>query len=285
MTQPAGPEFRWLERGEGEPVVLLHGLLGQMHDWDDVLDALADTCRAFAPTLPLFDERLSDVSIESLARWVVELLDALAIDRAVVGGNSLGGHVALEVALTAPERVSGLVLTGSSGLFERGFSRGVPHRPTPDYVRARMEEAVYDRALVTAAWVEAVRATVIRPATARRVVRFARAARRGNLEDRLGGIDVPALLVWGADDRITPPEVGGRFHALIPDARLVVLPRCGHAPMLERPEAFALPVRRWLHDTRARRGNVAPPLRAARAVTSAPEARRPDAPRRPKVSQ
>jgi len=78
MHGESDPEFRWLERGEGEPVVLLHGLMG--------------------------------------------------IPRAVVGGNSLGGHVALELALSCPDRVSGLILTGSSGLFERGFSRGVPRR-------------------------------------------------------------------------------------------------------------------------------------------------------------
>jgi len=247
----SGPEFRWLERGAGEPVVLLHGLMGRMHDWDDVLDALAETCRGFAPSLPLFDTRLPEATIGALAGWTLAFLDALEIDRAVIGGNSLGGHVALEIALTAPERVSGLVLTGSSGLFQRGFTRGVPHRPTEAYVRARMEELVHDPALVTAEWLAMVRASVSDPAGARRVLRFARAARRENLEDRLGRIGVPTLLVWGGDDRITPPEIGARFHALIPHSRLVVLPCCGHAPMLERPEAFAIPLREWLEATRA----------------------------------
>jgi pimeloyl-ACP methyl ester carboxylesterase len=248
------PQSRWLERGEGEPVVLLHGLMGQAQHWDDALDSLGQTCRAIAPTLPIFDPALAEASIPTLAGHVVELLDGLGIERATIGGNSLGGHVALEVALAFPGRVAGLILTGSSGLFERGFARGVPHRPSAEYVREKMEEIFYDPRLVTIGWVEAVHRTVSEPTTALRVLRFARAAKRHNVEERLSDIAVPTLLVWGAADRITPLNVAERFHSLIPDATLVVLPRCGHAPMLERPAEFATVTRRWLNETRRRRG-------------------------------
>ena len=126
-----GPEFRWLERGEGEPVVLLHGLMGQMHHWDAVLEGLGDGYRAIALALPIFGRALGEASLGALARHVVAFLDALEIPRAVVGGNSLGGHVALRLALEHRDRVSGLILTGSSGLFERGFTqrRAAPSRP------------------------------------------------------------------------------------------------------------------------------------------------------------
>ena len=252
MDHGERPEFRWLERGEGEPVLLLHGLMGQMHHWDGVLDGLADHCRPIALSLPIFDRALPSPTIHALARHVVHFLDALGITRAVVGGNSLGGHVALEVALQHPQRVSGLILTGSSGLFARTFTRGVPRRPTVEYIRAKLEEVFYDRSLVTDGWVAAASAIVTTPASARRVVRFARAAKRANLENRLGAIAVPSLLVWGREDRITPPEAAQRFHALLPDAQLWFLARCGHAPMLERPEAFAEIVAGWLGDPRRR---------------------------------
>ncbi len=250
------PKYRWLERGEGEAVVLLHGLMGQMHHWDEVLDQLAPTCRALAPTLPIFDPEVARPSIDALARWVVDFLDALEIPRAVIGGNSLGGHAALAIALAYPERVRGLILTGSSGLFERGFTRGVPHRPTPDYVREKMEEVFFDRTLVTPEWVESVRQTVTERASALRVLGFARAAKRDNLESRLGDIAAPTLMVWGADDRITPLDVARRFQALIPRSRLVILPCCGHAPMLEHPRAFAGVVRHWLTVERLRAGGT-----------------------------
>jgi len=250
------PEFRWLERGEGEPVLLLHGLMGRMDDWDDVLDLLALACRPIAPLLPIFDPRLPEISIAALADHVASLLDALDIPRTVLGGNSLGGHVALALALAQPERVSGLILTGSSGLFERGFTRGVPHRPSADYVRGKMEEVFWDSTLVTSDWVESVRQTVTDPATALRVIRFARAAKHENLEGRLHEIQAPTLIVWGEDDRITPPEVAERFRALIPDSRLTFLPRCGHAPMIEQPGGFSLAVQAWLEATRARRAQT-----------------------------
>ena len=253
-SEPSWPEFRWLERGEGEPVVLLHGLMGRMDHWEETLEILGDGCRAIALSLPILEVDLPESSIEEIGRHVVRFLDAVDIPRAVIGGNSLGGHVALELALSHPDRVSGLVLTGSSGLFERGFTRGVPHRPTEAYVRQKMEEVVFDPQLVTPEWVESVRRVVTATPSALRVLRFARAAKRHNVEERLAEIAAPTLLVWGSEDRITPPEVAHRFHALLPDSRLTFLPRCGHAPMLEQAEAFSAAVAAWLLDTEDRRG-------------------------------
>lgn len=180
-------------------------------------------------------------------------MDLRGLDRAVVGGNSLGGHVALELALAHPARVSGLVLTGSSGLFERSFTRGVPHRPSCAWVREKMEEIFYDPTLVTPQWVEAVQQAVTTRDAALRLLQAARAAKRRNIEERLPSIDVPTCIIWGEEDRITPPDVARRFHALIPDSDLFLMPRCGHAPMLERPETFNTILAGWLARTQERR--------------------------------
>jgi pimeloyl-ACP methyl ester carboxylesterase len=252
------PEFRWLEQGAGEPVVLLHGLMGQMQHWDPVLEALADRYRAIALTLPVFHRDLREASVDALGRYVLRFLDALDLPRAVIGGNSLGGHVALRLALDHGEHVSGLILTGSSGLFERGFTNGVPHRPDRTWVRRKMQEVFHDPALVTDGWVEDVHRLVTTPTSALRILRLARDARRDNLEDRLGEIRIPTLLVWGLEDRITPPAVAERFRALIADAHLWHLAQCGHAPMLERPEAFGEVVGDWLDGTRSRRDLAVP---------------------------
>jgi len=258
MSTMEYPTFRWLERGEGEPVLWLHGLMGEMDHWEATLDALQGVCRPLALTLPLLDRRLGGVSVPELAGYVKGFLDAVELPAAVVGGNSLGGHLALALALAYPDRVTGLVLTGSSGLLERGYTRGVPHRPTSAYVRDRMEEVFHDPTLVTSEWVERVRGIVTTRELARRLVQVAGAARRDNLEARLPEIRAPVLLVWGRDDRITPLEVGTRFHALLRESELVVLPRCGHAPMLEQPDLFADVVRAWLMRSRARRERLVP---------------------------
>lgn len=247
------PTFRWFERGHGEPVVLLHGLMGTMDHWDSTLEALAPMCRAMAPEVPILDEARAEASVEGLTHHIGALMDALDLPPAVVGGNSLGGHLALELALRYPARVSGLILTGSSGLFERSFTRGVPHVPTAAFVREKMEEVFYDVTLVTTSWVESVRRTLTTRASALRVLHVARSAKRSNLEARLAEIRVPTLLVWGKDDRITPPEVAERFRALLPDAQLELIANCGHAPMLEQPLIFNALVEDWLDETRARR--------------------------------
>jgi hypothetical protein len=116
---------------------------------------------------------------------------------------------------------------------------------------------------VTPAWVESVRRLVNERATARRVVRFAHAAKRHSLEPWLPEIRVPTLLVWGKEDRVTPLEVGERFHALVGHSQFWTLTNCGHAPMLEQPHAFNAIVREWLYETWERRRL---PRRRARAV-------------------
>lgn len=251
------PTFRWLERGKGEAVVLLHGLMGGMDHWDGTLEALAPRWRVLAPEVPILDPARGPASIEGLAGEMGAFLDALEIPPAVLGGNSLGGHLALELALRRPDRVTGLILTGSSGLFERGFTRGVPHVPTTEFVREKMEEVFYDPALVTPAWVESVLGILTTRAFARRVLQVARSAKRSSLEARLVEIQVPALLVWGKDDRITPPEVAERFRTLLPNAELAFIANCGHAPMLEQPAAFNALVEDWLCETRALRAAAA----------------------------
>jgi pimeloyl-ACP methyl ester carboxylesterase len=198
--------------------------MGEMDHWESALETLGRFCHPIALELPIFDAGLVDVSVPGLADYVRRFMETLELPPSVVGGNSLGGHVALELALSHPGWVTGLILTGSSGLFERTFTRRVPHRPTAGYVRSRMEEIVE--------------------------------AKHHNVEERLGDIRVPTLIVWGKEDRITPPEVAERFHTHIPGSHLVYLPNCGHAPMLEQPEAFDAAVSEWLVETRARRGSA-----------------------------
>jgi pimeloyl-ACP methyl ester carboxylesterase len=252
VSESAPSRFRWLERGDGETVILLHGLMGEMDHWDSALESLGRHCRPIALELPIFDAGLTDVSVPGLADHVRRFMETLELAPSVVGGNSLGGHVALELALSHPGWITGLILAGSSGLFERTFTRKVPHRPTAGYVRSRMEEIFYDPTLVTPQWVESIRHIVTTPRLARRVLRVAQAAKRHNVEERLGNIRVPTLIVWGKEDRITPPEIAERFHARIPGSHLVYLPNCGHAPMLERPDAFDAAVSEWLVETSAR---------------------------------
>ena len=246
----AGGDFRWLEAGAGEPVVLLHGLMGQAQHWQGTLDALASFCRPTALALPILDASLPEHSLKGLTEYVRRFLDRQGFDKVVLGGNSLGGHIALELALAAPDRINALVLAGSSGLFERSFTRGVPHRPNTAWVREKMEEVFYDPATVTTDWVESVEAVVADRRAALYLVQVARSAKTRNIETLLPTLPMPTCLIWGEDDRITPPEVARRFDTLIPRSDLYLLSRCGHAPMIERPALFNWTLAYWLRHVR-----------------------------------
>ena len=150
-------EFRWIEAGRGLPVLCLHGLFGTSEHFAATVEALAPRWRAMALALPIFETPPDDLSVMSLRAHVEAFMDAERIPPAVIVGNSLGGHIALDLALHAPERVRALVLSGSSGLFERSFTRGVPHRPSAEFVRGKMTEVFHDPSIVTPEWVEAIR--------------------------------------------------------------------------------------------------------------------------------
>ena len=109
-----------------------------------------------------------------------------------------------------------------------------------------MTEVLHDHSIVTPEWVEAIRDRMSQRSYALRVLQVTRSARRYNLEDRLSEIQCPTLLVWGTEDRVTPRDVAIRFLDGLPSATLRLLPDCGHAPMIERPDAFARTVEEFL---------------------------------------
>lgn len=243
MTPASGvmhvPPPRSLEAGAGRPVVLLHGLLGSACHWQQTVDRFAGRHHLFAPELPFLElVNGSDGVIGSFALYVKHLMASRGIRRAILGGNSLGGHIALEMAISFPEAVEGLILTGSSGLMERGFDRDVPIHPSRDYLRGKIREIFFEETFVTDELLDRTVALVADRARLLKVVRIARSARRDNLGPRLSRIDCPALLAWGKDDRITPPEAARNLQARISGAELHFIERCGHVPMMERPLEF-----------------------------------------------
>ena len=242
-------------------------------------EALAPRCRAMAFTLPIFGTPPDELSVMGLRAYVEAFMDAERVPPAIVVGNSLGGHVALDLALRAPERVRGLVLSGSSGLFERGFTRGVPHRPSAEFVREKMAEVFHDPAMVTPERVEEVRHCVNRRSYVMRVLQVSRSAKGYNLEDRLGEIQCPTLLVWGTEDRVTPRDVAIRFLEGIPSATIRLCARMrarAHArAILRRSHApsrsFSTPSPRRPPPSREPPRAARPPPRLARRPPPSPD--------------
>lgn len=246
LKQGELPVFQTQDLGESGPrIVLLHGLFGAMSNWEQALPALATFSRVSALHLPLLDGDRSEITVQALAVYVEGFLRSRGADGAVLCGNSMGGHIALRVALHAPSLVKGLVLTGSSGLYEHEPSQ-MPLRPDEGFVREQMHRVFFSERWVTEEAIEEIAAIFRERRYFLSLIQAARSARRDNLQHVLPRIKAPTLLLWGEEDQITPLEVARTFEGLMPNAELVTVARCGHAPMIEAAEWFAAEVERFV---------------------------------------
>lgn len=231
-------EARVIECGEGPRVVYLHGLVGLNDHWSKVIGRSLDSIKSTLFELPLLDLTGSDCSIQGVTDLTIAFLDRHVGEPTVLAGNSFGGHVALRVALKRPDLVRGLVLTGSSGLFERTLVRGAPIRPPREWVEEKIGELFYDRSAMIEADIDRAHQVLNTRQGARAMVRLSRTARRNHLGDQIGDITAPTLLIWGREDVVTPPSAAQGFFDLMPNARIVWVDKCGHTPMLEAPKVF-----------------------------------------------
>ena len=213
-------------------------MFGAPADWRSACQHLSSRTDVHAPALPVFDAPLDAEPIEFIVAAARQYIVRACGNRIFLVGNSLGGHIAARLAECEASRVAGVVLSGSSGLFERGLERNVPRRPGRDWLRRKISEVFYDPACVTDEMVHEVAAVVHHRQSVRQLVRLAQAAKRDSLASLLPKLTMPVLLVWGENDRVTPLATAWQFHELLPNSELHTIPRCGHAPMLEQPEIF-----------------------------------------------
>ena len=245
--------YEYVDEGQGPVLLLLHGLFGALSNWHEVVREFATSHRVIIPLLPVYDMPLAQAGVPGLVAYVEGFVQALALPGPfAVLGNSLGGHIALVYALKNPARVSSLVLTGSSGLFEDSMGGSFPKRGNYAYVQERVGYTFYNPAVATQELIDEVFTVTNSNAKCLRIIAIARSAQRHNLSKELAKIDVPVLLVWGLNDTITPPPVAHEFARLLPHAELRFLDHCGHAPMMERPAAFNAYLRGFLRTTQAR---------------------------------
>lgn len=231
-------KYKFVEEGEGEPLVLLHGLFGALSNFSDLVEHFKSTHRVIIPILPLTDLSILETSVAGVARFVQKFIESHGLQQVHLLGNSLGGHVGLVYTLKHPEHVKTLTLTGSSGLFENGMGETYPKRGDYEFIRKKTEMTFYDPAIATKDLVDEVFDTVNNRLKAIKIIAMAKSAIRHNLGDELREIKVPTCLIWGKNDTVTPPMVAEEFHTLISNSELHWIDHCGHAPMMEVPAEF-----------------------------------------------
>jgi pimeloyl-ACP methyl ester carboxylesterase len=274
-----GRPVRYLAAGSGPAVLLLHGLGESPADWVAVLARLARSRAVYAPALPGFQGHhgAADVSANGHASFVGRFLDAVGLQQAVLVGHSLGGLAALLFALAAPERVTALGLVGGGGLGREVSPAlstlsqpllgdlGITWSRTPVGATQR----AWGKALllfgrpwrVPAGWLAEQYRLARQPRFLDATLAALRdqvdgAGQRRVLVDRLGGLNMPVLVLWGDRDRVVPVAQARRAAARLPDATLAVLPGCGHLPQVQDPAAFSRELLAFLEELGHRPGSA-----------------------------
>ncbi|MEM7274063.1 MAG: alpha/beta hydrolase [Actinomycetota bacterium] len=255
-----GP-LAWRERGDGQPVVFLHGLGGTRWSWEPQLQALADRFRCLAWDLPGYGDSapIAPLTYRAIADAVARLLDAAEIDRADLVGLSFGGMHALHTALHHPDRVGRLVLADTSPAF------GMDGTTADDWMRARLApldegltpgdiapavlDAITARPLTGTARTETIAAFGRIPADGFRAA--VRCLPTNDIRADLPSLTHQALVIVGEEDRETPPSYAKVLADGLPNARLEILPGVGHLSPTEAPDRFNRLVAQFLTADRA----------------------------------
>lgn len=271
-VEVGGRTVRYLTAGDGPPVVMLHALGENALDWTWAGAALSRERRVLAPDLPgIGDGRgeLKDPSPTALTYFVGRFMDAVGAERAAVVGNSLGGLLALRLALSEPGRVGALCLVGSAGL-GREISPALSLLAAPGLGEAAVAAAgtpfgARQRArgrahLLFARGARSPRSWISEQVRLARTPGFlgsvlgalraqiSPAGQRDVLLERLGEVGAPTLVVWGSRDKVVPPRHAREAARRLKDGRLEEVPGCGHLPQVERPDRFAGVLGRFLGE-------------------------------------
>ncbi|MDY3381390.1 alpha/beta hydrolase [Riemerella anatipestifer] len=240
-------KFNFIEEGEGHPLVLLHGLMGGLSNFDDTVKFFSEKgYKVYVPELPIYDLPVLNTNLTAISKFVAKFIKEEVKELVTIVGNSMGGHIGLILTLSKPELVKNLVLTGSSGLYEKSFGDSFPRKGDKEYIRKKTQEVFYDPAVATDQLVDEVFSVVNDRMKGIKTVMLARSAIKHNMVKDLPKITCPACIIWGKQDNVTPPEVAVDMHKYIPNSDLYWIDKCGHAAMMEKPQEFNEILLSWL---------------------------------------
>lgn len=242
-------KFHYIEVGEGTPIIVLHGLMGGLSNFDGVTDFFPEKeYKVVVPELPLYKMSLRKTSLKTLAKYVKGLIDFKNYKEVILLGNSLGGHIALLTAKLYPEKIKAMAITGSSGLYESAMGESYPRRGDYEFIKKKAEEVFYNPEVATKELVEEVFETVNDRNKLIRTLAISKTAIRHNMSKDLPKMTIPTCIIWGKQDQVTPPDVAVEFDRLLPNSDLYWIDKCGHAPMMEHPKEFNQILFKWLSD-------------------------------------
>jgi len=239
-------DYRYIEVGEGTPIIVLHGLMGGLSNFDAVTKHFSSKgYKVIIPELPIYTMSLIKTNVKSFANYLKAFIEFKGLNDVILLGNSLGGHIGLYYTKLNPEKVRALIITGSSGLYESAMGGGYTKRSDYEVIKKKAQDVFYDPAVATKEIVDEVYETVNDRNKLIKTLAIAKSAIRHNMAKDLPKMETPICIIWGKNDTVTPPEVAEEFHELL-DSELHWIDKCGHAAMMEHPEEFNTILNAWL---------------------------------------
>lgn len=239
--------YSYIEVGEGIPIIILHGLMGGLSNFDSVTNHFsAQGYKVVIPELPIYTMSLLKTNVKSFAKYLHDFIEFKGYDEVILLGNSLGGHIGLYHTKLYPKKVKALVITGSSGLYESAMGSGYTKRSDYEVIKKKAQDVFYDPEVATKEIVDEVYETVNDRNKLIKTLAIAKSAIRHNMAKDLPKMQVPTCIIWGKNDTVTPPEVALEFDELLPDSELFWIDKCGHAAMMEHPKEFNKLLENWL---------------------------------------
>jgi len=240
-------KYRYIESGEGQPIIILHGLMGGLSNFKTVYDFFPSKgYKIIIPELPIYSMSISDTSLKSLSEFLFEFINFKLLKKVILLGNSMGGHIGLLFTKSYPELLKGLIITGSSGLYENNMGDKYPKRGNYEWIKSKTEEVFFDSKIATKKIIDEIFITVNDRNKLIRTLALAKSAIRHNMSNDLPKMKTQTAIIWGNNDTVTPPEVGKEFNKLLPNSKLYWIDKCGHVPMMEHPQKFNEIMHNWL---------------------------------------
>ncbi|MFZ6744811.1 alpha/beta fold hydrolase [Undibacterium sp. JH2W] len=251
-------------RDDPAPIVLIHGTSASLHTWEAWVAALKAQHRVISMDIPAFGltgpRPDADYHSPAYARFMLDLLDTMKVGHFIIGGNSLGGEVAWQVAVAAPQRVERLILVDAGGYAFKPVSMPLGFRlarmqqlswitehTLPHHMMEASVRNVYgDPEKVTPALVERYTAMTLRAGNRHALGQRFQQTDPGAQAASIKSIRIPTLIIWGGQDRLIPPENARRFNEDIAGSKLVMFDKLGHVPHEEDPAATVAAVKEFL---------------------------------------
>jgi len=240
-------KFNYIEKGEGKTIIILHGLMGGLSNFEGVNTFFPPKgYKVLIPELPLYSMPMLKTTVKNFAKYLKKFIEHKELDDVILLGNSLGGHIGLLYTKMYPAKVKALVITGSSGLYESAMGDGYPKRGDYEFIKKKAQDVFYDPEIATKEIVDEVFATVNDRVKLVKTLAIAKSAIRHNMAQDLPKMKTPTCIIWGKNDSVTPPDVAELFDELLPNSDLFWIDKCGHAPMMEHPDEFNTILDTWL---------------------------------------